>query len=73
MTPGFNVRWMTWPAKSPQPSQQGARLARLLPNAARVVFADSGHTLLLEDDFDLAAVMDCHGRAVQFGFGTQSF
>ena len=41
--------------------QQGARLARLLPNAARVVFADSGHALLLEDDFDLAAVMDCHG------------
>jgi hypothetical protein len=41
--------------------QQGARLARLLPNAARVVFADSGHAMLLEDDFDLAAVMDCHG------------
>lgn len=41
--------------------QEGARLTRLLPAAERVVFGDSGHTLLLEDDFDITEVMDCHG------------
>lgn len=41
--------------------EEGARLHRLLPNSNRIVFPDSGHTLLLEDEFDLADVMDTHG------------
>jgi hypothetical protein len=41
--------------------EEGARLMRLLPNANRLVFPDSGHTLLLEDELVLSEVMASHG------------
>jgi len=44
--------------------EEGARLLRLLPNANRLVFPDSGHTLLLEDELDLSEAMASHGFAV---------
>lgn len=37
------------------------RLQRLLPNAKRIIMADSGHTLLFEDSIDLAALLEKYG------------
>ena len=37
--------------------QEGTRLQSLMPNARRVILADSGHTALLEDEINLADML----------------
>ncbi|MCO5549045.1 hypothetical protein L7F22_002511 [Adiantum nelumboides] len=41
--------------------QETGRLNRLLPHSKRVILPGSGHTALLEDNFNLGRIMESHG------------